>query len=448
MEKKNRFTNPWRYALAMFGLSITGYMYQSYGVFFYNDKLHLPLTVISVANILFSVWDAFNDPIAGFLSDRTRSRFGRRRPWLLACTPVFVLAAVLFFSPPAALGTGISLAVYFTTFLMLTETANTIASVNYHSLLPELFREPRQRNSANAIRQALQLVGMIIGVSLVPMIVGAFGKQTGSDVTGYRLTAIVLGVLGGGMMIYSFLGCREREDFSQMPQPKLLSSLKAVAINLNFWLVSVSHFFYNATTGLLLAGIPFFIKYTLGLPDGMATILSAAVFVSAIPSMVLWYKLINRLGTLKVWRIALLWLALALGCMFFANSLWFAVAAGVLVGIGIAGVTANLDMINSELIEEDARRNGVRREATFFAAISFVSRLSGLIRSGVFALLTLWFGFQSSAVPGDAPGQAGRFMMVVFPCMLMLVSFGVSQLVRFRTAEAGIDAQRGTESQP
>ena len=439
MKNKRSYNHPWRYALAMFGLSVTGYMYVSYGTFLYNDKLGLSLSTIGIATVLFSIWDAFNDPITGFLSDRTRSRFGRRKPWLLSSTPVFVLSAILFFSPPESLGNGLMLAVYYTFFLMLTETANTIAAVNYHSLLPELFRDTGTRNRANAIRQALQLVGMIIGVSLFPKIVSAFENMAGSQVLGYRLTAMALGVLGGAMMLYSFLGCREREDFIKLPQPRLMESLKAVVANRNFWLVSVSHFFYQATTGLLLAGIPFFIKYALRQPDDMAFILSACVFVSAIPSMYLWYRLINRLGALRVWRIALLWLALALGLMYLAGDLVLASVLGVLVGIGIAGVTANLDMVNSELIEEDARRYGVRREATFFAAISFVTRLSGLIRSGVFLLLTWWFGFKSGEETGAQPGDAARFMMVVFPFVLMLISFAVSRFVRFEAARQAED---------
>jgi GPH family glycoside/pentoside/hexuronide:cation symporter len=415
-------SKPWRYAIAMFGLSITGYMYQTYGAFFYNDKIGLSLMAIGTGNIFFAVWDAFNDPIAGYLSDRTRTRWGRRRPWLLVSVIVFAAASILFFSPPVILGVGAALAVYFTVFLMLTETANTIASVNYHSLLPELFREKDKRNKANSIRQALQLVGMIVSVSLVPAIAG---------VLGYRLTALVLGILGGGLIVYSILGCRERGDFSGMPQPKLGDSFKAIALNRNFWPVAVSHFFYQAAAGLLLAGIPFYIKYSLGLPDGMTALLSASVFVSAVPSMILWYKLINRFGTLRVWRTALLWLCLSLLPLYFAESITFACAAGVFIGIGIAGITANLDMVNSELIEDDAARHGLRREATFFAGISFITRLSGLVRSGVFMLIFVLFGFESGENPGGRPETAARFMMILFPAALMIFSFGISLLVRF-----------------
>jgi len=416
------FNKPWRYALAMFGLSITGYMYTTYGTFFYNDKLGLSMVSIGVANIFFGIWDAFNDPITGYLSDRTRSRFGRRKPWLMVSVPIFLIASVLFFSPPESLGNGLSLAVYFTVFLMLTETANTIASVNYHSLLPEIFRETDKRNRANSIRQALQLVGMIIGVSLVPMIANAIG---------YQLTALILGILGGALIIYSILGCKEREDFSATPQPKFFTSMKALIKNRNFWFVSISHFFYQATAALLLAGIPFYIKYALNLADSMATILSAAVFITAIPSMFLWYKLINRFGTLKVWRMSLAWLGISMIPMYFANGIVMASICGMLVGIGIAGVTANLDMINSELIEDDAEKHGVRREATYFAGISFVTRLSSLTRSGVFILLVILFGFESGENPGTNPGMASRFMMIVFPVILMSLSFCFSKFVKF-----------------
>lgn len=418
-----RYNSPGRYAMAMFGLSIMGYLYASYGTYFYNDKVGLSMTAIALGSVFFAIWDAFNDPVAGYLSDRTRTRWGRRRPWLLVAVPIFVISLILFFSPPASLGTGLPLVIYFTVFLMLTETANTISSVNYHSLLPELFRETDKRNSANSLRQALQLVGMIIGVSLVPLISGAIG---------YQLTAIVLGLLGGSMIIYAILGCKENKEFSEIKPPKFWDSMKALAGNRNFWFVSVSHFLYQATTALLLAGIPFYIKYALNLADSMATILTACVFVTAIPSMILWYKLINRYGTIIAWRAALSVLGLSFVPLFFSHTLWMSCIIGAFLGIGIAGVTANLDMVNSELIEEDARRYGVRREATFFAGISFVTRLSGLVRSGVFFFLGAYFGFESGDNPGHNPALASRFMMIIFPIILMSLSVAVSLFVKFK----------------
>ena len=105
---------------AMFGLSIAGCTLRAYdGTFFYTETIGLSMKLIALGNVLYAVWDAFNDPILGYLSDRTRTRWGRRKPWLLVSVPVFVrFRPSCFFSPPASLGTGVGLAVYFTVFRM------------------------------------------------------------------------------------------------------------------------------------------------------------------------------------------------------------------------------------------------------------------------------------------------------------------------------------------
>ncbi|MFQ9680498.1 MAG: MFS transporter [Ruthenibacterium lactatiformans] len=267
---------------------------------------------------------------------------------------------------------------------------------------------------------------MIIGVSLVPMITAAIG---------YRATALALGLLSGALILYSILGCRERSEFSQSEQPGLLASLKLWPPTPISGLCP-SPTFLPVHQRAVAGGHSVLHQVRAALPDSNATFLSAAVFVSAIPSMYLWYRLINRLGTLKCWRIALAWLGLSLVPMYFVHSLLPACLAGVLVGVGIAGVTANLDMVNSVLIEDDAARYGVRREATFFAGISFITRLSSLTRSGVFLLLFTLFGFESGESPGAMPGTAARFMMIVFPIALMAFSVCASLLVRFRAPAA------------
>lgn len=414
-------TNPWGYALGMLGLTIPVQMYTAYNIFFYNDKMKLPMPLIAIGTVLFTIWDAFNDPLMGYLSDRTRTRIGRRKPWLLVAAPLFCLFYILFFSPPANMSTG-AMAVYFTVFLMLTETMSTVAGTNYHSLFPELFRTPKERTFANSLRQALQLVGMIVGVSMTPML---------AEQLGYSTTAVILSILGMVLLTISTLGSHEDPAIQQAQTPGLIESFRAVLKNKNFWTVSFANFFYQATTGLLLAAIPYFVKYALVLEDGNATFMTAAVFVTAIPAMVLWAKLINRHGTLKMWRISLLVLGLSMVPMMFAGSLVMAMIAGAAVGIGIAGVTANIDLINAKIIDLDTKQSGLQREGTYISAISFVIRFSGLVKSLVLLLITLMFGFVDGDNPGNNPGMAARFMIGVFPVVLMGLSYWISLRVRF-----------------
>lgn len=434
--KPRRLANPYIYGLGMLGLTIPGQMYSTYATFFYNDKLGLSLSLIATGMVFFTIWDAFNDPICGFLSDRTRTKIGRRRPWLLVGAPLFCLFFILFFLPPLGLQKGAPLAIYFTILLMLTETMGTVNGTNYHAMFPELFRTTADRASANAFRQALQLVGMIIGISLTPMIVNMIAGDDPQKIisVGYPLTAVILAVLGMAFLLISTLGSHENPEYWATSTPGLKESFKAVVCNKNFWMVSVTNFFYQATAGLLLAAIPFFIKYSLGLKDGDTTLLTAAVFVTAIPFMWFWWALIRKLGALKVWRIALACLGIALIPMFFANSLIFAAIAGALIGIGIAGVTANIDLINAKIIDEDAAESGLRREGIYQSTISFVIRFSGLIRSFIFLMITVIFGFIDKDNPGPQPAMAARFMISVFPVVLMALSFIASRFVKFTKA--------------
>jgi len=245
----------------------------------------------------------------------------------------------------------------------------------------------------------------------------------------------VLSIAGMGLLIVSVLGSHEDPNFVVTETPGLKESLKAVLNNRNFWKVSFANFFYQATAGLLMAAIPYYVKYALSLSDTTATYLTAAVFVTAIPAMFLWAKLINRFGSLRVWRISLAFLGISVIPMFFTASLVSSMFFGAFVGIGIAGVTANIDLINARIIDEDAAASGLRREGIYISAISFIIRFSGFARSLIFLLITLAFDFVDSTHTGNNPGMAARFMLSVFPMLLMLISYTISCFVKFGTVK-------------
>lgn len=117
--------------------------------------------------------------------------------------------------------------------------------------------------------------------------------------------------------------------------------------------------------------------------------------------------------------------------MFFANSLVLAMVFGAFIGIGVAGVTANIDLINAKIIDEDAAASGLRREGIYQSTISFLIRFSGLIQSFVLLLIASIFGFVNKDNPGPQPGIAAKYMLIVFPVVLMALSFIASRFVKF-----------------
>lgn len=415
------------YAVGMFGTSIPINMLKTYAAIFYVDRLGL--TTVQLAQILFfyTFIDALDNPIYGFLSDRTRSRWGRRRPWLVIGTPLLVLCFIAFYSTPAFLA-GNSLFAYCMLFYILAGTLDSVINANYGALFPELFRDDSSRAATNALRQAFQLAAMIISIALTPVVTSAIG---------YQLTAIVYGILGGAVILYMSFSSRETEVHGEEEKPQLWSSIKSLLTNRKFWIAGLANAFYSAAMSLVLVSMPFFVKYTLQIPDSQATMLFAAVLLIAIGCVAIWARLVKRFTLIPVWRAALGALSLAYVPLFFANSLATAVAGSALVGFGFAGVICTMDLIGAKIMDEDTQKHNVRREGIISNAMGFMNRLNGLFTSAAFYLVFVLFGFKSGAEPGLEPGNAARFLLTVCPVVLMLISFGFSFFIDFeKTKEA------------
>lgn len=301
---------------------------------------------------MYTFIDALDNPVYGLLSDRTRTRWGRRRPWLVIGTPLLILAFIAFYSTPEFLA-GKSLFAYAMLFYILAGTLDSVINANYGALFPELFRTDASRASTNALRQAFQLVAMIISIALTPMVTGAIG---------YQMTAILYGILGGAVILYMSLTSREVRAETDQNIPHLWSSLRDLFANRKFWMAGFANAFYSAAMSLVLASMPFFVKYTLGLKDSQSTMLFAAVLLIAIGCVAVWARLVRRFSLMPVWRAALLSLAVAFIPLFFANSLVTAMITSAVVGFGFAGVITTMDLINAKVMDEDTRKHNVRRE--------------------------------------------------------------------------------------
>ena len=194
-------TSPLRYAFGMFGTSIPINMFKAYAIAFYVDKLSaITLEQFSLITLIYTFIDAIDNPVYGILSDRTRSRFGRRRTWLCIGTPLLVLAFVAFYNPPAfVMGSPF---LYILLTYILTGTLDSLINANYGALVPELFPEEKVRAKTNAIRQVFQLVAMVISLALTGMVV---------EWLGYGLTSIVYALLAGVVILFMALGCHEQE---------------------------------------------------------------------------------------------------------------------------------------------------------------------------------------------------------------------------------------------
>ena len=418
-------TKSFNYAIGMFGTSIPINMLKTYAAIYYVDSLGLTTIQFSLVLFIYTFIDALDNPIYGFLSDRTRTRWGRRRPWFIIGTPLLVLCFIAFYSPPAFMAEN-SLLVYCMLFYILTGTLDSVINANYGALFPELFRTDASRAATNALRQAFQLVAMIISIALTPMVTGALG---------YQVTAILYGILGGAVILYMALTSREVYVKEEEEKPQLWNSIKNLLSNRKFWIAGLANAFYSAAMSLVLASMPFFVKYTLQIPDNQSTFLFASVLLIAIGCVSIWAWLVRKYSLMPVWRAALVTLAFAFIPLYFANSLVTAILGSALVGFGFAGVITTMDLIGAKIMDEDTQRYNVRREGIISSAMGFMNRLNGLFTSSAFFLVATIYGFESGNNPGPQPDEAARFLLTVFPTILMIISFGFSFMLNFKTTE-------------
>lgn len=417
------------YAIGMFGTSIPINMLKTYAAFYYVTKLGLSTGQWATILFVYPIIDAIDNPVYGFLSDRTRTRWGRRRPWLVIGTPLLVLFFIAFYATPAFLA-GKNLFAYAMLFYILAGTLDSVINANYGALFPELFRTDRERAATNALRQAFQLVAMIISIALTPMVTSAIG---------FTATAIIYGILGGAVILYMALFSREVDIHEDEKKPGLWNSLVALLINRNFWMVGFTNAFYSAAMSLVMASLPFFAKYTLRIKDSQQTILFGSVLFIAIISVAVWAALVRKYTVIPVWRAALVALAIAFIPLYFANSLATAVVGSALVGFGFAGVITTMDLLGAKVMDEDTRKHNLRREGIISNAMGFMNRLNGFVTGGAFLFVSWFFGFESGNNPGPDPANASRFLLTVFPLIFMGISFGFSWLIKFSKEEKPIE---------
>lgn len=419
---KNKWINsPYIFALGMFAMMVPSQAFSSFYSYFYVEKLGLGLGLATLARTIFLIWDAVNNPLFGYWSDRTNTRYGRRRPWVFGSIPLFMLAFVLVFSPPGGLSQN-GLFTWFLVTLIFYEAVATVLWVNYGALLPELFRGDRIRAKASAIQQGYQVVALLIATAVTPIIYAAIN---------FSNMAIVYAGIFGVFMLLCMLSVQEKKENAAVEPLKLIPAFRETIRNKKFWVFNISNSFAQTVNGLVSSMIPFYAKYVLHISEEQVSILLAAVFVSVIPLVFVWYWIIRKMDGVKAWRLSLLLYALSVIPLWFGYDLVSGVAAGIVVGFGLAGFLVTPAIVGGKIIDEDAEKTGLRREGIYTAVSGFITRSSGLISALAFFVVGMIFGYQDGDNPGSDPEATFRYLISVVPLCLLVISVAISFANKF-----------------
>ena len=173
---------------------------------FYFGAIGLPVTYILLAFILWTFWNAINDPLVGYMSDRIRTRIGRRKPFIILGTIPILIIVIIVWMPPT--DNHFITFVYLLIMLMLYDTFYTMVTL-FDALFPELYVSVEERAEVNTIKQILATVGMLIGFMLPGFFIGDLTNPTGYLINGI-VTSIIVGI---SLLIAIKWGVKEREEF-------------------------------------------------------------------------------------------------------------------------------------------------------------------------------------------------------------------------------------------
>jgi GPH family glycoside/pentoside/hexuronide:cation symporter len=177
---------------------------------FYTDVALIAAGLASTALWVAKFWDAVNDPLFGWISDRTTSRFGKRRVYMIfGALPLAVSIMLLWTVPGGLSDVGIFIWIVFT--FVLFDTLWTLTNVPYYALTAELTDDYDERASLTAFRMVLGVPAFILGAALTPVIAGLFADER----TGYGAVGVIYGILAAAVLWISAAGIKERDAIVQ-----------------------------------------------------------------------------------------------------------------------------------------------------------------------------------------------------------------------------------------
>jgi GPH family glycoside/pentoside/hexuronide:cation symporter len=413
--------SPVVYGLGAFGLTSTAQALAGFYLFFYVDVLGLTVALAAVINVIYAIWDAVNDPLVGYLSDNTRTRWGRRRPWLLAGLPFYLILFVFIYAVPAAFREGNALFWYALIVIFLFETVSTVMGTNYQALFPELFQGFKIRTRASAYSQGLGSAGELVGFALTPIVYVAFG---------FGGMAVFFAVMAGILLLISILRNSEDPSAQEAAPLNLREAFGDVFRDRPFWHFTIVATLLWFTTGIFTIGTAFYAKYTLGAGPTAPSLIFGAVFIIAILSVSLWSRLIRRWGVKRTWLWAIGVMILSTVILGLASNLPVAIVAAIIAGAGLGGVKVCREMIMARLVDRSLERTGRRQEGVYYGLNRFIGRLSKLLEALALILLGVFFGYVSGEDPGPNPDNAFRFLMSVFPFICMVAAWLLARRLR------------------
>lgn len=416
----------WAYSLPAFALAVIGIPVYVYVPKFYTDVVGVDIAL--AGGLLFGVrlFDAVTDPIVGTLSDRTRFRFGRRRPYILVGAVLLAAALFFLFNPPRAsifVGT-----VWFGVWIYLLFLFWTLVTVPYEALGPEITFDYNARTTLFAWRDGFLIAGTLVAAASPALVMAAF--QTGSGTDGQRDQFFWISAVYAPLVVAMCIVCVSAIKEHTWDPPAAVSNAwrdyATIFSNRPFMILLAAYTIGAIGSNLPATLILYYVQYVIG--SSLADVFLLLYFVTGILCLPGWVRLAGRLGKKEAWITAMLVNTGAFAGVFFLGA-GDEILYGFLVvvsGIGFGATLALPSAIQADVIDYDEYRSGRRREGQYIGLWSIAKKLAAAVGVGVGLAVLGTAGYTPNVEQTEGVRLTLRILYALVPSVCNLVAIAIA----------------------
>jgi GPH family glycoside/pentoside/hexuronide:cation symporter len=410
------------YGVGDTGLSLTSTILGAYFAIFLTDVVGISPGIAAAAIFIGRSWDYINDPIIGHISDRTRSRWGRRRPFILFGSVPFGLAfMLLWWRPP--IESHVWLAVYYALAYIVFDAAATFVYMPYFALTPDLTPDYDERTSLTTYRMFFSILASLIAFTVPLTIVGGFTPEHASRVMGMGVLFAIVSMIP---MLLVFAGTHEPQAYQSLAQPGLRESISAAMHNRPFVFSAGLFLLTWVSVTILQSTLLYFIKYIVDL-ESQSDVIMGTIFITAILALPIWQFASRRWSKQRAYVVGIAFWAvvqLVLVTLHAGVAMQTVLVMGVLAGIGVGAAHVLPWSILPDAVEWDEWQTGERHEGMFYSLVTLMQKVASSIALPLVLLVLQVTGYVPNAATQPASAQLG-IRIVVGPIPAVLLCLGI-----------------------
>jgi GPH family glycoside/pentoside/hexuronide:cation symporter len=394
--------------------------------YYYNIILGLAAQWVSIAWVIFLVWNTLNDPLFGYLEDRVKSeKYGRRAPIIRFGAPFYAFAFILCWIPLVNLNDQFALFLYFVFALFAIDTMITIVVAVVYILPAEMALTSKARGHLMTYGGVATTLATFTSL-LIPILLFTGQRKKGINFD-IILFMTIIGIICGLLMFVSSYYIKENKAAMLEKPLGFIESIKASFRNKAFNIYLVTIFCFNFANMMLGTAVFYYIEFVLQIGGLLAILPICVFFLMIILFFPIWYKVLVKIGLKNAFIASLVMVGVGFISLFFLGLIYItAIIALAIIGAAFSGYYLMAQMIFADIADYDEILTKRRRETTYTGVQSLIQKPAISLAPAVFLWVILAFGFNENATRQTANAQLGIMLaFTIIPGILLFIAGAV-----------------------